>query len=139
LRPWSTASLRPARGNIRGDLFAFADTIAFDPRKLLWIGCEVGAGVLNQGQMAAFGNNQLLACYLGTSEVRHFSNRLDLAAGGRPGSATLAARRIDGGGSPPDRPVQRQPPIRAVAPSVLTPAIAGRHCPAVRRCAGSAM
>ena len=67
------AAERPeARGNIRGDIFASPDTIAFDDRGVLWIGSDVGSSVLGKGEMAAFGNNQLLACNPVTGAVRRF-------------------------------------------------------------------
>ncbi len=61
-----------AKGNIKGDLFASPDTIAFGPRGLLWIGCDVSASALNKGEMLRMGNNQLLACDVATGEVRRF-------------------------------------------------------------------
>jgi len=136
------AAPRPeARGNVQGDLFACPDTLAFDPQGRLWIGTDVGARELNQGETARMGNNQLLACDVRSGEVRRFltgpvgceltgatftpdgstlfvnvqhpgeapSERNDPAAPrrysswpdhsptGRPRSATLAIRRVDGG------------------------------------------
>ena len=61
-----------AKGNIKGDAFSSADTIAFDPQGRLWIGTDVSQGSLNQGEMARLGNNQLLACDVATGEVRRF-------------------------------------------------------------------
>ena len=61
-----------ARGNVQGDAFACPDTLAFDPRGVLWIGTDVGSRSLNQGEMARLGNNQLLACDPDSGEVRRF-------------------------------------------------------------------
>jgi len=61
-----------AQGNINGDAFACPDTIAFDPRGVLWIGTDIGPASLNKGEMARLGNNQLLACNPATGEVRRF-------------------------------------------------------------------
>jgi secreted PhoX family phosphatase len=67
------AAERPeARGNLRGDIFSSPDTIAFDARGVLWIGSDVGSSVMGKGEMAAFGNNQLLACNPVTGAVRRF-------------------------------------------------------------------
>lgn len=130
-----------AKGNIKGDAFACPDTIAFDPRGVLWIGSDIGPTSLNKGEMARLGNNQLLACNPATGEVRRFltgpvnceltgatwtpdgktlfvniqhpgetpsertnpdeprrfSNWPDFSPVGRPRSATVAIRRLDGG------------------------------------------
>jgi secreted PhoX family phosphatase len=61
-----------AKGNIKGDAFACPDTLAFDPRGVLWIGSDIGPKELNQGEMTGLGNNQLLACNPATGEVRRF-------------------------------------------------------------------
>ncbi len=61
-----------AQGNIKGDAFACPDTVAFDARGVLWIGCDVGPTSLNKGEMARLGNNQMLACNPATGEVRRF-------------------------------------------------------------------
>ncbi len=67
------ANTRPeARGNTVGDAFGSPDTIAFGPRGLLWIGSDVSTSVLNQGENARFGNNQLLACDTATRTTRRF-------------------------------------------------------------------
>ncbi len=59
-----------ARGNIKGDILAGPDTIAFDPRGVLWIGTDHGAS--GEGEFARMGNNALLACNTVTGEVRRF-------------------------------------------------------------------
>ncbi|MDP1898856.1 MAG: PhoX family phosphatase [Rubrivivax sp.] len=67
------ANERPeARGNVKGDAFACPDTLAFDPRGVLWIGTDVGSKQMNRGEMVRLGNNQLLACDPATGEVRRF-------------------------------------------------------------------
>ena len=125
-----------ARGNIRGDAFAGADTIAFDARGVLWIGTDMPGGA----ETSRLGHNQLLACVPATGEVRRFltapagaeitgctwtpdgrsmfvnvqhpgaglkrdgsdnprriSNWPDHSPVGRPRSATIVVRRLDGG------------------------------------------
>lgn len=67
------ANARPdARGNIRGDLYACPDSIAFDSRGLLWIGTDASAADLYQGEIAGVGSNALLACDTRTGETRRF-------------------------------------------------------------------
>jgi secreted PhoX family phosphatase len=126
-----------ARGNVKGDVFAGPDTIAFDARGVLWIGTDMPVGTAETSRM---GHNQLLACDPATGEVRRFltapagaeitgctftpdgrtmfvnvqhpgsglkrdgtdnprriSNWPDNRPDGRPRSATLAIRRLDGG------------------------------------------
>ena len=129
------------RGNIKGDIFCRPDGLAFDARGVLWIQTDSSASVLNKGEFAAFGNNQMLACDPRTGETRRFlsgpvnceitgaawtpdgrtmfiniqhpgetpSERSDPASparfsgwpdyqpGGRPRSATVAIRKVDGG------------------------------------------
>ena len=136
------ANARPeARGNIRGDAFACPDGLMIDARGVLWIETDIGSPLLNQGEAARLGNNQMLACDRTTGEVRRFltgpakceitgatmtpdlrtlfiniqhpgetasdrsdparptlfSNWPDQRPGGRPRSATVAIRRLDGG------------------------------------------
>jgi hypothetical protein len=61
-----------SQGNIRGDLFACPDGLAFDARGVLWIDTDIGPSALNQGEMARLGNNQMLACNPASGEVRRF-------------------------------------------------------------------
>jgi hypothetical protein len=136
------ASERPQnRGNIKGDIFARPDGIAFDSRGMLWIQTDCSVSVLNKGDFAAFGNNQMLACDPRSGETRRFltgpvnceitgaawtpdgrtmfvnvqhpgetpsersdpaasarfSNWPDFRPGGRPRSATVVVRKLDGG------------------------------------------
>jgi len=136
------ASEKPQdRGNIKGDIFCRPDGLAFDARGVLWIQTDSSASVLNKGEFAVFGNNQMLACDPRTGETRRFlsgpvnceitgaawtpdgrtmfvniqhpgetpSERTDAAApsrfsnwpdfrqGGRPRSATVVVRKLDGG------------------------------------------
>ena len=58
-----------AKGNIKGDIFAGPDTIAFDARGVLWIGTDTSVGTPETERM---GNNQLLACNPASGEVRRF-------------------------------------------------------------------
>ena len=129
------------RGNVNGDIFARPDGLAFDARGVQWIQTDCSASVLNKGDFAAFGNNQMLACDPRTGETRRFmtgpinceitgaawtpdgrtmfvnvqhpgetpsergdpatparfSNWPDFQPGGRPRSATVVVRRLDGG------------------------------------------
>ena len=61
-----------ARGNLRGDLFACPDGLAFGPGGLLWIQTDVHASQMHQGEFARIGNNQMLACDPATGEIRRF-------------------------------------------------------------------
>ncbi|WP_018138499.1 MULTISPECIES: PhoX family phosphatase [unclassified Thioalkalivibrio] len=63
------------RGNIRGDMFAQPDGMAFDPRGILWINTDMGGGGIyprKGGAYEAFGNNMLMAADTETGEVRRF-------------------------------------------------------------------
>ena len=136
------ANERPeARGNIRGDVFACADGIAFDARGVLWIQTDASTSQMHKGEFARIGNNQMLACNPATGEARRFftgptgcevtgvtwtpdgrtmflniqhpgetpsdrsdpadprkySNWPDYQPAGRPRSATVVVRRVDGG------------------------------------------
>ncbi|MFY8103543.1 MAG: PhoX family protein [Ramlibacter sp.] len=130
-----------ARGNIKGDLFACPDGIAFGPNGLLWIQTDAHATQMYKGEFRNIGNNQMLACDVRTGEVRRFltgptnceitgvtftpdgrnmfisvqhpgetpsdrsdpaqparfSNWPDFRPGGRPRSANVVIRRVDGG------------------------------------------
>ena len=67
------ANERPeARGNIRGDLFACPDGIAFDARGLLWIQTDAHATQMYKGELERIGSNQMLACDVKTGEIRRF-------------------------------------------------------------------
>ena len=59
-------------GNIRGDLFGSPDGLWFDQRGVLWIQTDVSTSVVNKGEYAVMGNNQMLACDPSTREVRRF-------------------------------------------------------------------
>ena len=129
-----------AQGNIKGDLFACPDGVAFDARGTLWIQTDMHASQMYQGELQRIGSNQMLACDVATGEVRRFltgpvnceitgltwtpdmrtmflniqhpgetpSDRSDPAdparysswpgaTGGRPRSATVVVRKVDGG------------------------------------------
>ena len=67
------ANARPeAKGNIKGDIFACPDGIAFDARGVLWIQTDAHATVMYKGEMERIGNNQMLACDPRTGEIRRF-------------------------------------------------------------------
>jgi secreted PhoX family phosphatase len=61
-----------AQGNIKGDIFACPDGIAFDRRGTLWIQTDVHASQMYQGEMQGMGSNQMLACDVATGETRRF-------------------------------------------------------------------
>jgi secreted PhoX family phosphatase len=130
-----------AKGNVRGDIFACPDGIAFGPNGLLWIQTDAHATQMYKGEFRSIGNNQMLACDTRTGEIRRFltgptnceitgvtftpdgrnmfisvqhpgetpsdrsdptqparfSNWPDFRPGGRPRSANVVIRRIDGG------------------------------------------
>ncbi len=67
------ANERPeAKGNIKGDPFSSADTVAFDPQGRLWIGTDMSSTAMHKGEAARLGNNCMLACDLASGEVRRF-------------------------------------------------------------------
>lgn len=67
------AQERPeAKGNIKGDIFACPDGIAFDPRGVLWIQTDAHATQMYKGELANVGSNQMLACDTTTGQVRRF-------------------------------------------------------------------
>jgi uncharacterized protein len=61
-----------AKGNVKGDIFACPDGIAFGPRGVLWIQTDAHATQMYKGEMARIGNNQMLACDTATGEIRRF-------------------------------------------------------------------
>jgi uncharacterized protein len=61
-----------AKGNIKGDLFACPDGLAFDARGLLWIQTDAHASQMYKGELARIGSNQMLACDVKTGEIRRF-------------------------------------------------------------------
>lgn len=60
------------RGNIKGDAFGSPDGLWFDRRGVLWIQTDVSTSVLNKGDYANLGNNQMLAADVETGEIRRF-------------------------------------------------------------------
>jgi secreted PhoX family phosphatase len=60
------------RGDIKGDVFGSPDGLWFDARGVLWIQTDVSTSVLNKGDYARIGNNQMLAADPATREVRRF-------------------------------------------------------------------
>jgi uncharacterized protein len=61
-----------AKGNIKGDLYACPDGIAFDPRGVLWIQTDAHATQMYKGELKNVGNNQMLACDPKTGATRRF-------------------------------------------------------------------
>jgi uncharacterized protein len=96
-----------AKGNIRGDIFSSPDTIAFDPRGVLWIGTDMSTGAIGKGEFERMGNNALLACNPDTGEVRRFLTgpvNCELAgATFTPDGTTLFVNIQHPGESPRDR------------------------------------
>jgi secreted PhoX family phosphatase len=67
------ASGDPARrGDIKGDVFGSPDGVWVDGRGVLWIQTDVSTRLLNKGDYAGMGNNQMLAADPVTREVRRF-------------------------------------------------------------------
>jgi hypothetical protein len=60
------------RGTVTGDGFGSPDGLRFDERGVLWIETDASASVLNKGDYARLGNNQLLAANVATGEIRRF-------------------------------------------------------------------
>jgi uncharacterized protein len=60
------------RGTIKGDVFGSPDGLWIDGRGVLWIETDVSTSVLNKGDYASIGNNQMLAADLTTGEIRRF-------------------------------------------------------------------
>jgi uncharacterized protein len=60
------------QGNITGDIFGSPDGLWFDARGLLWIQTDISASVLNKGDYANIGNNQMLVADVATKEIRRF-------------------------------------------------------------------
>jgi hypothetical protein len=61
-----------AKGNIRGDLYACPDGIAFDARGVLWIQTDAHATQMYKGELKNIGNNQMLACDPRSGQTRRF-------------------------------------------------------------------
>ena len=61
-----------AKGNIKGDIYACPDGIAFDKHGVLWIQTDAHATQMYKGELARIGNNQMLACDPATGETRRF-------------------------------------------------------------------
>jgi uncharacterized protein len=61
-----------AKGNVKGDLYACPDGIAFDARGLLWIQTDAHATQMYKGELKNIGNNQMLACDVRSGETRRF-------------------------------------------------------------------
>lgn len=60
------------RGNIKGDAFGSPDGLWFDPEGRLWIQTDVSTSVLNQGDYANLGNNQMLCADVETGQIKRF-------------------------------------------------------------------
>jgi uncharacterized protein len=59
-------------GTIQGDIFGSPDGLWFDARGVLWIQTDISSSVLNKGDYANIGNNQMLAADPLTREIRRF-------------------------------------------------------------------
>jgi len=60
------------RGNVRGDAFGSPDGLWIDSQGRLWIQTDVSPGLLNRGDYANLGNNQMLCADPATGTVRRF-------------------------------------------------------------------
>lgn len=60
------------QGNIKGDVFGSPDGLWFDPAGRLWIQTDVSTRVLNRGDYAGVGNNQMLCADPATGRIRRF-------------------------------------------------------------------
>ncbi len=60
------------QGNIRGDAYGSPDGLWFDPDGRLWIQTDISTSVLNQGDFANLGNNQMLVADVKSGETRRF-------------------------------------------------------------------
>ena len=60
------------QGNIKGDVFGSPDGLWFDPAGRLWIQTDVSTSVLNRGDYAGVGNNQMLCADPATGRIRRF-------------------------------------------------------------------
>jgi uncharacterized protein len=61
-----------AKGNIKGDIFACPDGLAFDAHGTLWIQTDMHTSQMHKGELHNIGNNQMLACDTSTGEIRRF-------------------------------------------------------------------
>jgi len=60
------------RGMIKGDAYGSPDGLWFDPSGRLWIQTDVSTSVLNKGDYAKLGNNQMLVADVKSGETRRF-------------------------------------------------------------------
>ncbi len=61
-----------AKGNIKGDVYACPDGIAFDARGVLWVQTDAHATQMYKGELKNVGNNQMLACDPRSGDTRRF-------------------------------------------------------------------
>ncbi len=61
-----------AKGDVKGDLFACPDGIAFDARGTLWVQTDMHATQMYKGELKNIGNNQMLACDVASGQMRRF-------------------------------------------------------------------
>jgi secreted PhoX family phosphatase len=59
-------------GNIKGDVFGSPDGLWFDPAGRLWIQTDVSTSVLNRGDYAGVGNNQMLCADVASGRISRF-------------------------------------------------------------------
>lgn len=59
-------------GNIKGDVFGSPDGLWFDPAGRLWIETDVSTSVLNRGDYAGVGNNQMLCADIASGRISRF-------------------------------------------------------------------
>ncbi len=60
------------QGNIKGDAYGSPDGLWFDPGGRLWIQTDVSTSLLNKGDYANLGNNQMLVAEVKSGDTRRF-------------------------------------------------------------------
>jgi secreted PhoX family phosphatase len=102
-----------AKGNVKGDVFGCPDGIIFDPFGGLWVQTDMGPTVMNKGEFARVGNNQMLACDVATGEFRRFLvgpvNCEITGAAFTPDSRTVFVNVQHPGETPSERSDPREP------------------------------
>ncbi|MDQ8023772.1 MAG: PhoX family phosphatase [Moraxellaceae bacterium] len=101
------------RGNIKGDVFGSPDGLWFDKTGRLWIQTDVSTSVINKGDYANIGNNQMLVADTVTREIRRFltgpSGCEVTGIAGTPDGKTLFVNIQHPGESPSERADPEKP------------------------------
>ena len=61
-----------AKGNVKGDAFGCPDGLWVDGRGVMWIQCDMSTSAMGKGDLAALGNNAMLAADPRSGEIRRF-------------------------------------------------------------------